>query len=213
MAAIGRTRIKICGVRDAETAFVAAECGADAVGFVLATGSPRTIDPDDAWDASCDLPPFVGKVGVVVDRSPEQLDSIRERFPFDYAQLHGSEPEGVVRDCGPDVIKAVRFDAGTIKSQFERWSKVEEVCAVLVDGPQAGSGDTIDWHALADCMGSCAQPVILAGGLTPENVGEAIRTVRPWGVDVSSGVESERGVKDPSKIAAFCRAVREADAG
>ncbi len=206
-----RTRIKICGVRDAETAMVAAECGADAVGFVFAESSVRRIDPDEAWEIALALPPFVAKVGLFVDPNPKEYSAIKERCPFDYGQLHGSESEETVRGCGPWIIKAVRFNPTTIEAEFRRWSAVDEVEALLIDGGSGGEGKTLDWKALARVKDGCDHPIILAGGLTPGNVGDAVRIVRPWAVDVSSGVESARGVKDAALIAAFCGAVREAD--
>lgn len=209
---MARTRIKICGLRDADTALIAAECGADAIGLVFAPNSPRYVDPERAWEIASFLPPFVATVGLFVNPSPEQVDEVREQCPVDFVQLHGQESEPVVRDCGPMVIKAVRFDPATIEAELRRWSRFEEIEAILVDGSAGGEGVALDWRALADVQDACDHPIILAGGLTPENVGEAIRIVRPWAVDVSSGVERERGVKDPALIAAFCRAVREADA-
>lgn len=209
---MGRTRIKICGIRDEDSALAAAEAGADAVGFMFVKSSPRYIDPEDAWGIACYLPPFITKVGVFANAKPDDYESVREICPFDYGQLHGNEAEPTVRDCGPEVIKAVRFDPATIETELRRWSRIDEIDAILIDGSSGGEGVALDWQALADVAGACDHPLILAGGLTPENVGEAIRIVQPWAVDVSSGVESEKGVKDHSLIAAFCEAVRRADA-
>jgi phosphoribosylanthranilate isomerase len=116
------------------------------------------------------------------------------------------------------VIKAVRFDPATIRAELELWGDVEEVDAILIDGSAGGKGVAFDWSALADAVGGpgapkVEKPLFLAGGLTPENVGAAIRAVRPFAVDVSSGVERERGKKDHALISAFCAAVRQADAG
>lgn len=209
----GRTRIKICGVRDPETALIAAECGADAVGLVFAEGSPRRVTPDEAWAVASVLPPFVMTVGLFVDADPSAIIEVGERCPFDYVQLHGSESESDARECGCRIIKAIRFEAATIEADFARWNEVDEVRALLIDGGAGGEGRTLDWEALARVKELCAHPIILAGGLKPENVAEAIRIVRPWGVDVSSGVERARGKKDPRLIAAFCEAVRAADRG
>lgn len=207
-----RTRVKICGIRDEEIALCAAECGADAIGLVFVKSSPRYIDPDRAWEIASFLPPFVSTVGLFVNVKAGDIEAIRAVCPFDFSQLHGQESEPVVRECGPMVIKAVQFDPATIEGELRRWSRFSEVGAILIDGSAGGEGRALDWTALAEVQDASDHPLILAGGLTPENVGEAIRTVQPWGVDVSSGVERERGVKDPRLIAEFCRAVREADA-
>jgi phosphoribosylanthranilate isomerase len=210
---MARTRIKICGIRDVETALVAAECGADAVGLVFVPGSVRRVEPEAAWEIACALPPFVAKVGLFVDAGSSRYHEVMERCPCDYGQLHGSESVEEVLECGPRVIKAVRFDPATIEAEFEKWNEVAEVEALLIDGGAGGEGKALDWAALARVQDACVHPIILAGGLTPQNVGEAIRVVRPWAVDVSSGVESSRGVKDAGLIEAFCEAVRAAGAG
>ena len=139
---------------------------------------------------------------------------IEETCPTTLSQLHGNEPEQVVRQCGPGVIKAVRFEESSIRDDLARWGALEEVDAILVDGG-AGDGKAFDWGSLHAALAETgiSTPIVLAGGLTPENVGEAIRAVRPYAVDISSGVEREAGVKDASLIAAFCDAVREADRG
>lgn len=207
-----RTRIKICGIKDEESAFAAADAGADAVGLVFYRQSPRFIEPEDAWELVGMLPPFVSSVGLFVNADLDRFMSIEETCPTDLSQLHGQESEDLVRQCGPNVIKAIRFDADTIAKELERWDKLAEVDALLIDGSAGGAGASFDWAALAAVKDRASKPLILAGGLTPQNVGQAIRVVRPYGVDVSSGVESAPGVKDPELIEAFCRAVRRADA-
>lgn len=206
-----RTRVKICGVRDPETALIAVEHGADALGLVFAATSPRRVDPEVAWEIISYLPPFVASVGLFVDPTPDDFAAVRDACPFDIAQLHGSEDEALAEHLGPLLIKAIRFDAATIAHELARWSAVDSLCAVLIDGSAGGEGKTFDWHALTDAAPNCDHPIILAGGLTPDNVADAIRAVRPYAVDVSSGVESSRGVKDPARIRAFCQAVRDAD--
>ncbi|MDX2115746.1 MAG: phosphoribosylanthranilate isomerase [Planctomycetota bacterium] len=208
---MGRTRIKVCGVRDPETAVAAVESGADAIGLVFEPSSPRYVEPEEAWEIASFLPPFVTKVGLLVNPTPEEFMRVKEQCPFDYGQLHGSESEDVVRACGPWIIKAVRFSEATIEAELRRWSEVDEIDALLIDGSAGGMGETFDWSLLARVAHLSDHPLILAGGLTPENVGEAIRVVKPYAVDVSSGVESARGVKDPSRVAAFCEAVRRAE--
>jgi phosphoribosylanthranilate isomerase len=207
-----RTRIKICGIRDEETAFAAADAGADAIGLVFYRQSPRYIEPEDAWQLVGMLPPFVTSVGLFVNADLDRFMTTEELCPTDMSQLHGQESEELVRQCGPNVIKAVRFDAATIDAELAKWDRVDEVDAVLVDGSAGGQGTSFDWTKLAAARERLSKPLILAGGLTPENVGEAIRVVQPFAVDVSSGVESSPGVKDLELIEAFCRAVRKADA-
>ena len=210
---MARTRIKICGIRTVEDARAAAEAGADAIGLVFVRSSPRYIEPEAAWAIEGSLPPFVSSVGVFVNASVEAFSDIEEVCPTGFAQLQGNEPIPVVRQCGPNVIKAVRFDAGTIGEELSRWGEIDEVAAILVDGSAGGHGEAFDWAALRPHVERTTKPIIVAGGLTPANVGVAIRAVRPYGVDVSSGVERDRGVKDPKLIEEFCEAVRAADRG
>ncbi len=202
-----RTRIKICGVRDVETAVAAAEAGADALGFVFVEDSPRFIEPEDAFEVMSALPPFVASVGVFKDIDVDGFADIEGVCPTQYTQFHGDEDVATVKGCGPDVIKAVRFDPQTIARELLKWASLDEVCAVLVDAPTPGAGVKFDWRELEPHMGLITKPIILAGGLTPENVAEAVRVLRPYAVDVSSGVESGRGVKDVGKIRAFCSSV------
>ncbi|XVJ60755.1 MAG: phosphoribosylanthranilate isomerase [Tepidisphaera sp.] len=207
---MGRTRIKICGIKDTETALVAARAGADAVGFIFAKNSPRYIDPDDAQDIMFALPPMVASVGVFMNHSPDAFTDIEESCPTTHTQLHGNEDERVVQQCGP-AIKAIRYGESTIAADIKRWAGCEDVEALLIDGPTPGEGITFKWELLPPLLAGVEIPVFLAGGLTPANVAEAIRIVRPYGVDVSSGVESSRGVKDHRLIEKFCEAVRRAD--
>lgn len=206
-----RTRVKICGVTSVEAALWAADAGADAVGLVFAEKSPRYVDPAKAWEIASCTPPLVATVALFVDVSLDRFIEVEQTCPTTMVQFHGNESEELVRHCGPNLIKAVRFDAATIERDLARWSSVEEVDAILIDGSAGGEGTAFDWGSLKGHLGAAAKPIFLAGGLTPENVGRAIDAVRPYAVDVSSGVERERGVKDAGLIEAFCRAVREAD--
>jgi phosphoribosylanthranilate isomerase len=210
-----RTRIKICGVKDIDTALTAAEAGADAVGLVFVESSPRYVEPEEGYEIMASLPPLVMAVGVFANHGLDAFSDIEERCPTPLTQLHGTEDEKLVRKCGPDVIKAIRFDAETFARDVARWDALDEVSAILVDGSNPGSGVALDWGRLAEALEPMREglrvPLILAGGLTAETVGEAIRAIGPWAVDVSSGVESSPGVKDPERIHAFCAAVREAD--
>jgi len=203
-----RTRIKICGITSAEAARVAAEAGADAIGLVAVTSSPRSLDDRGAEAIAASLPPFVETVRVFQNAAPEELAAWKGRF----LQLHGDEDEGFIADIRqwhPEcmIIRGFRFSA----EQTLRWAGCRQVHALLVDGSPGGQGEAFDHARLAALMERIGKPVILAGGLTAETVGDAIRAVRPYAVDVSSGTESEPGVKDPRLIRAFCQAVREAD--
>jgi len=191
-------------------AHAAVDAGADAVGFVFVRGSVRAIDPDEAAEIMWSLPPMITTVGVFMNASVDTFLEFEEQCPTHFVQLHGNEDESTVRACGP-AIKAIRYDGATIHEDLKRWDALDDVDAILVDGSAGGEGTTLDWAGLASAMEDIATPIILAGGLTAQNVGEAIRAVRPFAVDVSSGVESERGLKDPALIEAFCEAVRQAD--
>ncbi len=208
---MARTRIKVCGIRTHEAATAASDAGADAVGFIFVRTSPRYIDPETAFEILSVLPPMVSTVGVVMNMSIDAFSDLEESCPTTYSQLHGSEDEALTRQCGPGVIRAIRFDADTIAAELQRWDAIEEVDAILVDGSAGGEGQAFEWAKLEDAAAEISKPIFLAGGLTVDNVGAAIRAVRPYGVDVSSGVEKERGVKDLGLIAAFCEAVRRAD--
>lgn len=207
-----RTRIKVCGIRNADAALAAADAGADAIGFLFVTSSPRFIEPDDAAAIMLGLPPFVATVGVFMNASANAFTDIEEACPTSHTQLHGSEDEDLVSQCGP-AIKAVRYARDTIERDLARWDRCDDVEAILIDGPAPGQGVPFEWSDLAPLVRGLAKPVFLAGGLTPDNVAAAIRVVRPYAVDVSSGVESSRGVKDAALIRAFCDAVRAADRG
>lgn len=203
------TRIKICGILTPEAARAAAEAGADAVGFVFWPGSRRYIPPAQAAAIAQELPPFLVRVGVFVNEPPEVVEEVAERVGLDAVQLHGDEPPDVARRIGRRVIKAIRVRDAASLEQAARY----EVSAILVDtyaeDTYGGTGRSFDWSLLERLRG-WGRPVILSGGLTPRNVGEAVERVRPYGVDVSSGVETD-GRKDPQKIRAFVEAVRRAE--
>ncbi len=207
-----RTRIKVCGITSHDAARAAVDAGADVLGFVFVPETPRAIEPEAAFEILSALPPMVGTVGVFRNASLEKFIEIEQRCPTDWSQLHGAEPENMVRDCGPRVIRGIRFDPETIAAELTRWDAIDEVEGILVDGSAGGEGEAFAWEALVGPMASISTPVIIAGGLHPGNVAEAVRACHPFAVDVSSGVEREPGVKDVEKIRAFCCAVREADA-
>lgn len=200
------TRIKICGLTNRNDALQAIEAGADALGFVF-TDSPRRIAPGAAELIATELPPLVSLVGVFADDRVDEITSIARRVGLDAVQLHGEEPP---EDCDRMVRKVIkRFNIlesdtpDTLRARMQRY----RVAAYMLD-PGTGSGRTFEWSLARGLPGA----LILAGGLTPENVGEAIRLLKPFAVDVSSGVEYEPGRKDPGKVEAFVRAVRDADA-
>ncbi len=209
---MSRTRIKICGLRDEASVEVAVACGADAVGFVLVPESPRYIEPERAAELMCMLPPLVTAVGVIQNLSVDEFCDLEQRFPAPLMQLHGTESAKTVEACGPGVVKGFRFDATTIVDELARWDEIDEVDAMLIDGSAGGAGIAFDWTQLKPLLEPIRTPIIVAGGLSPDNVADAIREIRPYAVDVSSGVEIAPGVKDPHRIEAFCRAVRDADA-
>lgn len=206
-ATFRRTRIKICGITSPDMALVAAEAGADAIGLMFAPGSPRSVLPGVAQQIAKAIPPLVSAVGVFKNPSDPDLQNWRGQW----VQLHGDEEESQIARVSANrrIIKAIRFD----RAQVHRWDRNPNVAAVLIDGSAGGEGKAFDHARLAEMMAELKAPVILAGGLTPDNVGAAIRAVRPYAVDVSSGVESSKGVKDAARIRAFCAAVRDTDAG
>lgn len=210
---MARTRIKICGVKSLEVARAAIDAGADAVGFMFVRSSVRFVEPEEADAIMRALPPLVTTVGVFANAPLDLFCDIEEVCPTNLVQLHGTEDEALVKQCGPGLIRAIKFDAATIGRELARWDAIEEVSAIMVDGSVGGQGQAFDWAGLAAVASGVSKPIFLAGGLTPENVAGAIRAVRPYAVDVSSGVERERGVKDPALIEAFCRAVQGADGG
>ena len=200
------TRIKICGVRDTQAARAASEAGADAVGLVFAAGSPRQVTPEDAAQIAQSLPVFVEPIGLFVDEAPDNIRRICDTAGIRTVQLHGRESPGILDGlAGLRVIRALPFDPARL-DEAQRWDQDPRVSALLLDGPRGGSGVALDWGAVAASVPALTRPIILAGGLTPQNVAKAIATLRPYAVDVSSGVESAPGVKDAARIRAFCEA-------
>jgi phosphoribosylanthranilate isomerase len=204
------TRIKFCGITRREDALAAAQLGVDAIGFVFHRKSPRYVDPGRAAAIVRELPAFVTTVGLFVDPSAAEVQAVLAAAPLDLLQFHGAEPPEFCAGFGRPWIKALAVAPGVdlLQSAANYAGSRGLLLDAFVPGMHGGTGTKADWSAIPQ---SLPLPVILAGGLTPANVGEAIRAVRPWAVDVSSGVEREKGVKDHEKMVAFIRGVRDAD--
>lgn len=204
------TAVKICGITRIEDALAAARCGAHAIGLVFYRPSPRYVDPDRAGKIIRALPPFVTAVGLFVDAPAQNVRAVLAQVPVSLLQFHGDESPAFCRQFGLPYIKAVRVRAGVDLLQYAQ--DYHDAKALLldafVDGAHGGTGATFDWSLVRERL---RLPIVLSGGLTAGNVAKAIRAVHPWAVDVSSGVEAEKGIKDAAKIAAFISGVRDAD--
>jgi phosphoribosylanthranilate isomerase len=203
-------KIKICGITNTEDAGVAVAAGADALGFVLYRKSPRFVEPAVVKTIVARLPPFVLPIGVFVNEEPQRVRALMDECGLMLAQVHGDESALYCQQLGRPVLKALRLkDRGTFLALAEFQGRAN-VRGFLIDtfSDQAygGTGKTVDWTLAQEA--ACSTPIILAGGLTPTNVAEAIAQVRPYGVDVSSGVEQSPGKKDPDKVKAFIQAAR-----
>ncbi len=204
-----RTRVKICGITRPQDALAAAEAGADAIGLVFYARSPRAVEVEQAAALCAALPPFVTTVGLFVDPAAEQVREVLARVPLDLLQFHGRETADFCRGFGRPYLKALTMRPGAdIAAEAAAYG---DAAGILLDAwhpaVPGGSGETFDW----DRIPPLPRPLVLAGGLGPGNVAEAVRRVRPWAVDVSSGVEAEKGIKDAARIAAFIRGVNSVD--
>ncbi len=202
-------RVKICGITRAEDALVAVDAGADALGFMLYKSSPRCVTQAEAAAIIRRLPPFIARVGVFVNPAESEVRAAVAGCGIDTLQFHGEESPEFCRQFGLRVIKAFRVsDAESLKpaSNFsgEAW-----LLDSFVAGQHGGTGAVFNWDLAAHAVKQGGR-VILAGGLTPENAADAVRRVRPYALDVSSGVESEPGKKDATKVRAFIVAAKEA---
>lgn len=202
------TKIKICGITNLPDARLAVELGADALGFIFYPKSPRYIPVAKAADICSALPPFVVKVGVFVDELEYEIEKALGECLLNALQFHGDEPPGFCQKFPAKSIKAIRVrDEASLRAAAEY-----DVDAVLLDTysetERGGTGKTFDWTLALKAKELLAPPVILSGGLTTVNVQEAIRRVRPYAVDVSSGVEREPGKKDPEKLRRFIELCR-----
>lgn len=205
-----RTRIKICGVTTVADAVHAAQQGADALGLVFFGGSVRCVGIGPAREIAFALPPFVSKVGLFVNASDAEVRAVLAAVPLDLLQFHGDEMPAFCEQFQRPYMKAVRVDAQVDLLQCARIYR--SACALLLDaqvqGSFGGTGQTFDWRLIPREL---SVPIVLSGGLYPDNVSEAVRQVRPWAVDVSSGVEASKGRKDPAKVTRFIQGVRNAD--
>lgn len=195
-------RVKICGITRAEDLHAACKAGADALGFVFYARSPRHLEIAQAAALVAQLPPFVQSVGLFVDAKPAFVEAVLDAVPLDLLQFHGSEAPEQCRRHGRPYLKAVRMREGTDLVKY--CADYDDARALLLDayvpGVPGGTGERFDWELIPAGL---TKPIVLSGGLDAENVGRAVETVRPWAVDVSSGVEAAPGIKDAARVAAF----------
>ncbi len=205
-----RTRVKICGFTRVEDAQLAARLGVDAIGLVFYPPSPRNIEIDQALRITAALPAFTTVVGLFVDEQEARIREILRHVPIDCLQFHGDEPAEACRKYHKRYIKAVRVTSDADIAEMAR--QYHDAAGLLLDAwhPDAkgGTGRLFDWSMIPE---KCSLPIILAGGLNAENAYDAIRTVKPYALDVSSGVEAAKGVKDAARMTAFLTEVNKGD--
>ena len=204
------TAVKICGITRVEDALAAAHAGAHAIGLIFAAESPRRVSTAIARNVVEALPPFVTPVALFVDPQAAEVERVIGEVGPQLLQFHGDEaPDFCVR-FGVPYIKVARVGPGVDLLQYAGRHRAAKglLLDAFVEGSRGGTGFTFDWSLIPAKL---PLPLILAGGLDPDNVGDAVRRVRPWAVDVSSGVETAKGIKDAARIAAFIRGVRDAD--
>jgi len=203
---MSRVRVKICGLTRAADVSAAVAAGADALGFVFAPASPRCLQVATAVNLVVQVPAFVSRVGLFLNQQGEHVRSVLKQVPLNLLQFHGDEDPGFCRQFGLPYIKAIRLDSPAAVAQAE--NRFDDAAGILVDSHQpggpGGTGQTLDWTRLKPGR----LPLILAGGLNASNVTIAIRAVRPWAVDVSSGVEVSPGIKDADAIKQFINEAR-----
>lgn len=205
-----RTRAKICGITQVEDAIAAVSNGADALGFVFYRHSSRYIEAGEAAKIAQQLAPFVCKVALFVNPTSDEVDTVLSTVPIDIIQFHGDEEEAFCRSFNTPYIKAIRMQQQTDISYCAK--TYNSAAALLLDAfdqaQYGGTGETFDWALLPN---KCSLPLILAGGLGPNNVYQAIQNTQPYAVDVSSGVEKSKGVKDHQLIKQFMQEVKRAN--
>ncbi len=201
-----RVKVKICGITNLKDAQLAIEAGADALGFIFFRKSPRWVSQKTVKEIVSQLPPFVESVGVFVNEEVDKVNAIAERCRLDVVQLHGEESPAYCKKITRKIVKAIRLKDARSLEGLDKYSGVR---GFLLDAysekGRGGTGETCDWKLVKKAKG--LGPVILAGGLNSENVREGIRQARPYGVDVSSGVEKSPGRKDFKKVMSFLKAV------
>ena len=204
------TPVKICGITRVEDAHSAVGCGARALGFVFYAKSPRCIGAAQAAALVRALPPFVTTVGLFVNAEAAAVRAVLDAVPLDLLQFHGEETPDYCTAFARPFLKALRVRAGTDLLQYAReFSGARGLLLdAFVEGRHGGTGESFDWDLIPS---SLPLPIVLSGGLHAGNVAAAIRRVRPWAVDVSSGVEAAPGIKDPARLAAFFQGVSDAD--
>lgn len=203
-----KVRVKICGITGLDDARAAVNAGADALGFVFYPPSPRYVSPSVAADIARSLPPFVTTVGLFVNETPEAVNGIMDETGLSVAQLHGDEDAAACAGIRKPVIKAVRVETEDDLSGMAEYSVAAFLLDARIEGFYGGTGKSFP-HELASKAKTYGR-IILAGGLTQDNVAEAVRQVRPYGVDVSTGVESSPGCKDHGKMEKFIREAKNA---
>ena len=201
-----RTRVKICGITRVEDAFCAVAHGADAIGLVFYKESPRHVTMEAVREIVDALPPFISVVGLFVNASKDNIDAVLAQVRLDILQFHGDEIAADCEQFNLPYFKAIRVksDTNLLQCCVEFNSAKGLLLDTHSDSAYGGTGQMFDWKLIPKNL---PKPIILAGGLNPENVGDAIKQVQPYAVDVSGGVELSKGIKDAAKIAAFMRAV------
>lgn len=207
----GSLKIKICGLTRQEDAIAASTLGADILGFNFVPGSKRYLNPYSAREIIKSLPPFISKVGIFANEDPEVINELTGFLGLDAVQLHGDEDDRYCVDIKAPVIKALRVGSSEDLLGQSSYHVSAFLLDAMVEGELGGTGKTFDWRVAVEFAQN--NRIFVAGGLTPENVGEAVRILEPYGVDTASGVESEPGVKDHKLIEEFIKAARSAAAG
>lgn len=200
---MGPSRVKICGITTVDDGLMAVSSGADAIGLVFYEKSPRYVTVQQAKEIALALGPFTTVTGLFVDASIQQVDSILSEVPLHLLQFHGNETEEYCRSFARPYMKAIRMKPELNVEQVI--ASYQGASGILLDayrpGIPGGTGEVFDWERVPK---NCSVPLVVAGGLTPSNVAEAIAATNPYGVDVSGGVEKSRGVKDAEKVKNFC---------